>query len=114
MGLKSRRMKVAEMGALRVSALEIANKVRNQLGKPPVDHLYGGIRSDKDRCAITETVYNDDEDLRANFKVETTWDNVNVYPRGNILGQPVVREGMTANTKRFIKRFDDGRYPDLG
>lgn len=97
---------------LRKAALSFANKIRKELGKPPVDHLYPGKRGRDLDCPITNTIYNDDADLRKQYLVTTRWGVTRVYPRG-YLTEPSVRGKWNEATRKFVGGFDTGQFPDL-
>lgn len=91
------------------AALNIANRVRKQLGLPPVDHLYKGKPNDPSSCAITNTVYDDDLD-RTNTYVRTMFGSVTATQNGTTASASFSRGSRVAD---FIRTFDRGGFPEL-
>lgn len=61
-------------------ALAFANQIRKNLGKPPVENIYRGERSNGYSCPITNTIY-DDDDFIDSYIVWTGPDETVIWPR---------------------------------
>lgn len=97
-----------ETTRLKAGALRFANKVRKQLGLPPVKRLYKGMRANAQHCPITMTIL--DDDLKFDHAtVMTNGMSVRVFRRT----QPQVVVKTTETAREFIRAFDKGHIPEL-
>jgi hypothetical protein len=102
---------------IRGAALTAANAARAELGFPPVDHLYKGVRKDELACPITNTVYDDDID-RNKYWIETS-DSIVIYSRvrkgdeWDIELPLLAKVSLSSDANEFVTMFDNGEFPEL-
>lgn len=97
----------------RRAALAIANELRKKLGYPPVDHLYPGLPRNGEHCPITNTVYNDNPELRLKYRVNTRGSAAFVRKLDS-LGTMIVWVDLDSDARTFVRKFDKGEaYQDL-
>lgn len=91
------------------AALDVANRIRSELGYKPVEALYPGQRAVGNNCPITNTIYDNDID-RIQLKIETHRYGVIVFNKndGSTLALP-----LSDLAQKFVDGFDSGYYPEL-
>lgn len=104
-------MEQSELTKMKAAALRVANRVRKDIGLPPVKHLYKGRRRESGNCPITNTIYDDDLDRRMSRVVTG---HRSVALDGTINGRWVGRRfELTPYAARFVHAFDVGDIPEL-
>jgi hypothetical protein len=104
-------MALASIETAKRGALAIANKTREALGLPAVDHLYVGQPGEANACPITNTIIDDDLDLNR-YRVETRG-RVMVYDTQGGLFSAVVSLPHRGGSMTFVRRFDRKEMPEL-
>lgn len=91
---------------LKDAALKLANEIRQQMGYPPVDHLYPGTIANAMSCPITNTIIDDDV---TGWSVETGTGRVLCT---NAEGK-IVKQYHDPASRSFVLLFDAGVFPEL-